>query len=141
MKTPKQPMVDEAEWLAQERGMRALRSRDDEWLDEASARYRDVAAALAEYPQSRPPRDFAASVVAAVEQRQVKRRERALNVALGVFVLALVGAAAYYGDEGWHVLGDGAAGWVLAGMVCVGLSWASQRFIEFVGAGRRASLH
>ena len=134
MKETDKPRIDEAEWAAQERGMRAAAGADAHDLSGTEAAYRDVAEALASMPRSEPPADFAASVVG-----QLARREAGLERHLPRILLAgFVGVAAVLGavnfEPGLQLLQQALSGdaldWVVLGLGCVALSWTGHRARE-----------
>lgn len=139
MKETNKPRIDEAEWAAQERGMRA--SADAHGLTGNEAAYRAVAEALASMPRSEPPADFAAGVVS-----QLARREAGLERHLPrILLVAFVGVATVLGvlnfEPGLQLLhqafSDEALGWVVLGLGCVALSWAGHRAVEMSSLSAR----
>jgi len=144
MNTTNQPIIDECEWEAQERGMRAAAGDGPDGMDPAAATYRVVAEALATLPRSEPPADFAAGV-----SRQIARSDAGLErplsrILLVVFVMALALVGVLFGEPAWQLLrqalGGDAQGWLLAGMGCLALSWLGGRAIEFSSQASRPGL-
>ena len=137
MKETDKPRVDEAEWAAQERGMRAAADANSHGLTGNEAAYRAVAEALASMPRSEPPTDFAAGVMQSLAQRDAGL-ERALSRALlALFVMVAATIGVVYGQPFWQLLGQAlgsdALGWVMASIGCLSLSWMGQ-----LAAGRTA---
>ena len=138
MTTPKKPLVDEAEWHAQERGMRAALGQATGELDAQAASYSTVASAVVSVPVSEPPADFAASVAAHIAKREpiVERvMSRMLGAALAV---AAVGTVMVYGVDWWEALeplrDTGAMGWIVVGAGCVLASWIPRRLLDLIHA-------
>ncbi|MCX7033061.1 MAG: hypothetical protein NT046_03705 [Arenimonas sp.] len=134
MKKTDTPRIDESEWEAQERGMRAASGADAEGLSGTAATYRAVAEALASMPRSEPPADFAAGVVHRLARRDAGLERPLSRILLVAFVsVAAILGLAYY-EAGWQLLrqafSDDALGWVVLGLGCVTLSWASHRALE-----------
>lgn len=134
------PLDDEAEWAAQERGRRATLGREAGGMDAADADYRIVAQALASTRLGAPPADFAAGLAARVARHDAGIERAMSRILLAVFAIALLGAGARYGAQGWqplrHVLGDVSLAWLLAGAGCVILSWAGRRLFELADQAR-----
>lgn len=127
-------LIEESEWEAQERGLRAALGRDASTLDAAAVNYRVVARALMSIPRSEPPEDFAADVVKRVARHDagIERHLSRFLLALFVVVSSLVGVL--YGELWWqalhHTLRDDARGWVLAGIGCVTISWICSLLLQ-----------
>lgn len=122
------PVLDEREWQAQERGMRAAQRDDTSATDPQVANYRVVAQALRSAPHSQPPADFAAAVARLAAARSDAGLERVLSrMLLAVFVVSSVVVTALYGGRWWQsvhqTLGGDALAWLLAGMGCLAVSW------------------
>ncbi|MEO8010475.1 MAG: hypothetical protein ABI650_02400 [Dokdonella sp.] len=129
---------DEYEWQAQEIALDAeRRQRDRAGDDPLVARYRLIAAALAQPPAQQLPADFAAQVTRAVcapveiDTRFEQRLQGILvaTLAVGAAVVALI-----YGAEwlrlGSQLVAHGAGGsihWLLAGAACLCFSWVFAR--------------
>ncbi len=133
--------IDDAEWQAQERGLRAARDGAPA-ADGPDAAYRLVAKAAQSAPGSQPPADFAAVVVAHVARHEAGFERWLTNLLLAVFVIASGIVAAVYGGELWQTLqqglGEGASGWVVAAISCAALSWIGSRLLELSAqSGRR----
>ena len=95
MNTRDKHAIDESEWEAQERGMRAALGRDTDGLpDEAVATYRAVAEALMSAPRSEPPDDFAADVVERVARHDAGSERLLSRILLFVFLAASAMAGA-----------------------------------------------
>ena len=125
---------DEREWQAQERALREVRSGLQAPTDDLTlARYRDIAKALRQPPQSRLPWDFAASVARLAQQHPAPAvhtltEQGLLRALAAIFALSALAALGVYGDRLLAMLqvAAGAAGlqWSLALTACVGLSWS-----------------
>lgn len=139
MNTTEKIRIDQSEWDAQERGMRAARGQGPDGTDAATSCYRRVADALITYPGSEPPEDFAAAVAAHVARHEVGIERILWRVLLVAFALASIAVTAIYGGRSWQVLhlwtGDAAMGWMSAGAVCAVLSWLFSRLLEFADHG------
>lgn len=139
--------IDDAEWQAQERGLRAARGRDAgapdaSELEAAAASYRVIAKALRSSPRSEPPADFAADVVRRVASHEAGLERLVSRILLAVFLVASTIVGAVYGQQWWQGLNqepnDGMSGWVLAAVGCVTLSWLCGRLLELAAlAGDR----
>lgn len=130
-------LIDENEWKAQERGLRAALGRDAGGLDAAAMSYRVVSEALMSTPRSGPPDDFAAGVVKRVARHDAGLERFLSRILLVVFLVASAIVGVQYGEQWWQALhrtlsGD-ALGWVLAAMGCVTLSWMGNRLHELAG--------
>jgi hypothetical protein len=127
--------IDETEWAAQERGMRAAPAADAGGLDPAAGTYRIVAEALASMPRSHPPADFAADVLQRVVHSEAGLERPLSRVLLAVFLMVSAGVAVLYAGPAWlllqQALDSDALGWVLAGMGCLALSWTGNRALGF----------
>lgn len=128
------PPMDDAEWAAQERGMRGASGPGEHGLSGADAAYREVADALASMPRSEPPADFASDVVKCLAQRE-SGLERALSrLLLAAFVVAAAVLGALNFAPGLQLLrasfSEEGLGWIVLGAGCVGLSWATRRARE-----------
>lgn len=138
MSTRDKLLIDESEWEAQERGMRAALGGDTGGLlDEAAVDYRFVAEALISVPHSEPPDDFAADVVKCVARHDAGLESLLSRILLAVFLVASTMMGVRYGEQGWQALhqmlsGD-ALGWALIAMGCVTLSWIGSRLLELAG--------
>lgn len=140
MNVTDEPLIDDDEWDAQERGMRAPGERGVHGLEPATARYALVADALRSMPAATPPPDFAAAVAHRIGNRDAWFERLLWRTLLGVFAAALAVAAARYGARSWqallHVLGDAASGWVLAGAAGLTLAGACRWLVELAQAPR-----
>lgn len=138
------PLIDPAEWDAQERGMRAVQGHDTAGLDAAAANYRIVAGAVMSTPHARPPADFAADVVRRVARHEAGLERLLSRMLLVVFLIASAIVGAHYGASWWQTLHQAlngeAWGWVLAGVGCVALSWLGKRLPELAGHAGGAKL-
>lgn len=125
MSTDKQPTIDDAEWQAQQRAMRA--GYVSGHGDAGATSYRRVADALATHPSSEPPGDFAAGVIAHVARRQARGERAVTRIMLLTVAVAIFVTSVEYGEAWWTALnalpGHGARGWVIAGLACVAVSW------------------
>lgn len=152
MSMTREPPIDEREWQAQERGMRAARGQASAETDTSNtagtadmptAHYRAVAHALRTAPGSEPPIDFAISVAGLATPRSDAGLERTLSrILLAVFAVSSLVVLALYAPRGWQSVrqafdGDGLA-WLLAGIGCLLVSWvfAQLRAIEPAGLHR-----
>lgn len=135
MSTTEKIRIDESEWEAQERGMRAARGRESDGMDAAASSYRRVAEALLADPGSGPPDDFAAAVASRVARHEAGIERFLSWMLLAVLALASIVVSAVYGGRVWQVLhlwsGDAALGWMSAGAGCAVLSWLFSRLLEF----------
>lgn len=146
MSTTDKTPIDENEWQAQERGMRAALRHDADGLDVAAANYRVIAKALMSTPRSEPPDDFAADVVKRIAHHDARFERLLSRILLTVFIVSSLIVGVLYGEQWWQplhqALGDAAPGWVLTAMGCVILSWTGSRLLEFAnptGEPRRAA--
>lgn len=137
MTTPKKPLVDEAEWQAQERGMRAALGEASAGLDSTAASYFTVASAVLSAPVSEPPTDFAASVAAHVAKREPVVERVMSRMLAAAFVVAATATVIIYGDAWWAALepwrGSDALGWIVAGAGCVLMSWIPRQILDLLG--------
>lgn len=138
-------LIDEREWEAQERGMRAARGRDAGSLDVVALNYRQVAEALISAPLGEPPDSFAAAVVKHAARHDAGIERLLSRILLAVFLVATIMLGVLFGEQWWQslhqTLGDDAQGWVLTGIGCVTLSWLFSRVLELAshaGEPRRA---
>jgi hypothetical protein len=126
--------MDEAEWAAQERGMRAASGADAHGLSGTEASYRAVAEALASMPRSEPPADFAAGVVQRLARREAGLERPLSRILLAAFVLVAAILAVVHFEAGWQLLrqafSDDALDWGVLGLGCVALSWVGHRVLE-----------
>ena len=133
MNTTTPPEFDPREWEAQERGLKAARTREAGAIDPAAADYRAVARALASAPRSQPPPGFAADVALLAARREAGLDRLLSRLLPPMFVVASLGAGARYGGAWWHAvqpsLGADALGWLLVGAGCVGLSWFMRQLL------------
>lgn len=126
-----EPPIDEREWQAQERGMRTADGDDADVAGKADVRtahYRVVAQALQCAPGNQPPTDFASSVARlAVTRRDAGLERMVSRLLLFVFAVSSLVVVALYGGRWWQpvhlALGDDTLAWLLAGMVCLAVSW------------------
>lgn len=131
MSITREPPIDEREWQAQERGMRAAQGDDADvagTADLPTAHYRVVAQALQSTPGSQPPADFASSVAGLAVTRSEAVFERTLSkILLVVFAISSLVVVALYAGRWWqsvHQAFDGdALAWLLAGIGCLVVSW------------------
>lgn len=128
MSMTREPPIDEREWQAQERGMRAAPGDDTDVADSRTVHYRVVAQALRSTPCSQPPADFASSVARLALTHGDAGLERTLSkILLVVFAVSSLVVVALYGGRWWQsvhqAVGDNALAWLLVGMVCLVLSW------------------
>lgn len=118
--------IDDAEWQAQERGLRAARDSVHA-ADGLDASYRLIAQAVQSAPGCEPPVDFAAAVVAHVASNEAGFERWLSQLLLAVFLVASGIVAVVYGGELWQTmqqgLGEGASGWIVAAITCAALSW------------------
>lgn len=138
MKPDQHHSIDDTEWQAQERSMRAVSGSDPAGMDSTTESYRIVAEALISNPRSEPPADFAASITARIAEHE-SRLERALwQVLLAAFAVAAIVTAVLYGNEWIQALhrlpGTHALGWVLVTVTCIALSWLPRQLRDLVGA-------
>lgn len=129
MSMTREPSIDEREWQAQERGMRAAQGDDADAADFPTAHYRVVAQALRSTPCSQPPVDFASSVARLAASRSDAGIERMLSqMLLAVFAISVLVVVALYAGRWWQsvdqAFGDDTLAWLLAGMGCLVVSWA-----------------
>ncbi|MGH8078812.1 MAG: hypothetical protein ACREPE_16045 [Lysobacter sp.] len=137
MNMTREPPIDEREWQAQERGMRAAHGDDTDVADFRTAHYRVVAQALRSTPRSQPPADFASSVARLAVTRSDAGLERTLSqILLVVFAISSLMVIALYGGRWWQsihqAVGDDTLAWLLAGMGCLILSWLFDQ-LRFIG--------
>ncbi len=129
-----EPPIDETEWAAQERGLRAARTGTHHAMDPSSESYRALADALASAPIAEPPAGFAASVAARIAHDDARFERGLSRVLAGLFITALVVVASIYGGECLDLLagrwGSGATGLVMAGLSCLALTWTMARLWE-----------
>jgi hypothetical protein len=127
--------IDESEWEAQERGMRAAPGGDAGGLTGAAeAHYRLVGRALVSLPRSGPPAGFAADVVKRIARHDAGLERLLSRLLLAAFLVASAFVGARYGEQWWQALnasfGGDALGWLLIATGCVGLSWMGRRCLE-----------
>lgn len=131
MSMTRESSIDEREWQAQERGMRAAHG-DDAGVagiaDLRTAHYRVVAQALRSTPGTQPPADFASSVARLAVTRSDAGLERVLSqILLVVFAISSLVVVALYGGRWWQsvhqAFGGDTLAWLLAGMGCLVVSW------------------
>ncbi|MCW4454385.1 hypothetical protein OK348_06210 [Flavobacterium sp. MXW15] len=142
--THKSP-IDENEWQAQERGMRAARDHAPAGTDAATADYRIVAEALMSAPRSAPPADFATGVAGHIARHDAGIERLLSRILLAAFLLVSIVAGVLYGDHAWQSLQQALGGevveWMLAGAGCVVLSWICSlllRRADYADTPRRA---
>lgn len=128
MSMTKEPSIDEREWQAQERGMRAAQGDDADTADFPTAPYRVVAQALRSTPCSQPPVDFASSVARLAASRSDAGIERMLSqMLLAVFAISALVVVGLYAGRWWQsvhqAFGDDTLAWLLAGTGCLVVSW------------------
>lgn len=126
MSMTREPSIDEREWQAQERVMRA--AHDDDVADSRTAHYRVVAQALRSTPGSQPPADFACSVARLAVTRSDAALESMLSrILMVVFAISSLVVVALYGGRWWQAVhqafGGDTLAWLLAGMGCLVVSW------------------
>jgi hypothetical protein len=135
MNTTDKHGIDDAEWAAQERGMRAAPDADASGLDAIAATYRVVAEALASMPRSQPPPDFVAEVAKRAARRESGLERPLSRVLLALFLAVSAGMLVLYAEPAWRglreALGSEALGWVLAGVGCLALSWTGNRAVGY----------
>lgn len=135
---PREPQdVDEREWQAQERAMRAARNAaplDDEDMQAAS--YLGVSRALRAPPMAPLPMAFAADVARraqAVQDANAERFERILTHALiAVLGLSACVICVIHGAQ-WlpaleSAMPDGGGTWLALVAACVGMHWTMERW-------------
>ncbi len=131
----KEPVVDDCEWEAQERGLRAARNGESSAADPEIEVYRRLASALSCAPHSAPPADFASRIA-----RQVAAPDTGIEIALHrslLVVLALTSfiVIALYGGQWWQAaraaLTGSALPWFLAGIGCLVLTWTVSQVQRF----------
>ncbi|MFY2763094.1 hypothetical protein [Arenimonas sp. MALMAid1274] len=143
MKKTTPPPIDETEWAAQERALRAAAGHGADSLSGAEASYRVIADALATMPRSEPPADFAAAVMQRIAQRESARERLLSRGLLAGFVGVSVILCVVNADAGWQLIrlggGDDTVAWVLLGLGCAALSWVGHRVREMasLSAGAR----
>lgn len=139
------PDIDANEWASQERGMRAASGADEQrrdlsGVDAAATSYSAIAEALISQLRSEPPGDFAAGVVAAIARRDAGIETLLSRKLLAVFGLASIIVLAVYGSRCWQLLdqeiGSDATEWLLAGTVCLALSWVCGQSVQWMGMQR-----
>lgn len=128
MSMTREPLIDEREWQAQERGMHAAQGDDTGVADSRTAHYRVVAQALRSTPVSQPPVDFASNVARLAVTRSDAALERMLSKILSVvFAISSLLVIALYGGRWWQsvhqAFGGDALAWPLAGVGCLAVSW------------------
>lgn len=128
MSMNREPPIDELEWQAQERGMRATHGDAEVAADLPTAHYRVVAQALRSTPCSQPPVDFASSVARLAAIRSDAGIERTMSqMLLAVFAISALVVVALYGERWWQsvdqAVGNDTLAWLLAGMGCLAVSW------------------
>jgi hypothetical protein len=134
MNTREESEFDPHEWAAQERGLRAASEGRETVQAPAERRYRRIASAVRSAPLGAPPADFAATVVAAVMQRQRRRERLWVDLFLGFCALVLLWAVCSYGPRSWRVLNESLGGdwaWLLVGLICLGASWLLRQWREW----------
>lgn len=138
--------IDESEWQAQERGVRAALGGDASGLDAAAVNYRAVAKALMSFPRSEPPDNFAAEVVQRVAGQDAGFERLLSRLLLAVFLVVSILVGVRYGEQWWQplhqTLSDDALDWLLTGMGCLILSWICSRLLasaSHAGEPRRTS--
>lgn len=133
MNTPDEPLLDDNEWAAQERGMRVARTGDVAGVDAVTASYGVVARTLDSASRSEPPKGFPGDVARRII-RQEAHAERLSRVLLSAFVLVSIVVGVEYGGQCWQLLqqafGDAAPGWLLAVAACVTLSWIGKQLLD-----------
>lgn len=129
---------DEYEWQAQESALDAeRRQRDRAGDDPLVARYRVIAAALAQPPAQQLPAEFAAQVARKAQsmvELDTRFEQRLQTLLLAVLALGAAVVALIYGAE-WLQSGnrlmagrtEGSLNWLVAGAACIGLSWLIAR--------------
>jgi len=132
--------IDEREWQAQERALRAARLHLAG--GDVDAGYRRVAQALRQAPPVQLPADFARQLArrvgAATLDLQLERWLLrgvllVLAVAVPVVLLRYAASGTEVAAAVFPALSQAAPGWLLAGVACVALSWSME-------AGRKALL-
>ncbi|MFT4256835.1 MAG: hypothetical protein QM599_07760 [Pseudoxanthomonas sp.] len=140
-KSPPPPLIDERDWLAQERALSPdARDRRDALL----------ARALRTPSASQPPADFAAETALLAQAHAARagddaRLERALlKSLLAAMALSALAVAAIYGGR-WATWIDrtvdaAAMQWTLAGAACIAMSWLLAGWRRrFAGSGTSAT--
>lgn len=134
MTTKDNTRIDEGEWQAQERGMRAALGHDEGRLDTATAHYRIVAGAVASLDRSQPPANFAGDVVRHVARHDAGIERLLLQILFAAFLITLIVVAVQYGGHGWQALHSArysdVLAWVPTGLGCIALSWLCRRVFE-----------
>jgi hypothetical protein len=138
---PREPWtVDEREWQAQERAMRAERSptqRDADNADNAqAASYRAIDRALRVPPLSPLPPDFAADVARcaqAAHDAGADRVERILTHALIALLGLSVGVISVIYGAQWlpaleTAMPDSGGAWLSLVAACAGMHWTMERW-------------
>jgi hypothetical protein len=136
---PREPQgVDEREWQAQERAMRAERNAVPLGDDTQAAPYLGISRALREPPMAPLPMDFAADVARHVQAAQDANAERferilmhALIAVLGVSagVLCVIHGAQWLRAIG-NAMPDGGGTWLAVVATCAGMHWTMERWRE-----------
>lgn len=135
---PREPQgVDEREWQAQERAMRAERSAasldDDDML---AASYLGVSRALREPPMVPLPMAFAADVarhVQATQEANAERFERILTHALVAALGVSAGVICVIHGAQWlpaleKAMPNGGGTWLSLVAACAGMHWTMERW-------------
>ncbi|TBR39361.1 MULTISPECIES: hypothetical protein [Dyella] len=138
MSTPDKHDIDEREWAAQERAMRAPRHTAPS--DEMEASYRWVARAAASQPLSGPPADFAASMAAAIVGTE-SRFERLLSRCLFLVFLLVAGVVTLVALKlaGDAMSASGDLRWMVAGAGCIAVTWGYKQLRELAFLSRASA--
>lgn len=128
------PPIDESEWAAQERGMRAVLAQDATGMDAATMDYSVIARALVTAPHGEPPNGFADDVAKRITRRGARVERLLSRTLLAAFVLTSIIVCVQYGGQWWRPLhrsfGDEALQWMLVATACAALSWTSRQLLE-----------
>ncbi len=134
MSTTDKLPIDESEWAAQERGMRAVLAQDATGMDATTVSYSVIAKALITAPHSEPPIGFADDVVKRITRRGARVERWLSRALLAAFVLTSIIVCVQYGGQWWRPLhrsfGDEALEWMLVVTVCAALSWTGRQLLE-----------
>jgi len=134
MNKSEEPEIDENEWAAQERGMRAALGRDARNMPAAEASYRLIAKALASTPRGAPPENFAREVAEHIKLKAAGVEVLWIRLLMATFALAAFAAGMRYGAQWWQALPAAldaqAWSWILTAIGCATASWLFRQGLE-----------
>ena len=134
MNKSEEPEIDENEWAAQERGMRAALGRDARNMPAAEASYRLIANTLASSPRSAPPENFASEVAEHIKRKAAGVEVLWIRLLMATFALAAFAAGMRYGAQWWQALPAAldaqAWSWILTAIGCATASWLFRQGLE-----------